>query len=241
MDRKILKTDAKEILSNNKDLYLYAFLYFVITTVVSVCLNYFEGLGTAIYFCVTIVLTSLLYKISLGVSYGKEISFEFDTFPRFLRTYLFYFLYNVLAFIPMSIVIFVFSLVTFISISTSSDVDTYYMQNREKIYLILVIIFILALIISIAIAIYITLKYSLSLYIASEEDNQYLTARECMNLSKNLIKGHKTEFFILQLSFIPWIFLVGITLGIAGIYVVPYQQLTYTQFYLKLKEQNKMY
>ena len=51
------------------------------------------------------------------------------------------------------------------------------------------------------------------------------------------MKGHKLEFFILELSFILWAFAIVFTLGIAAIYVEPYMQLTFANFYHNIKRQ----
>ena len=73
------------------------------------------------------------------------------------------------------------------------------------------------------------ISYSMAPYILSE--NQSMTAREAINESKRIMEGHKMDAFVLGLSFIGWIFLVAITLGFAGIYVIPYIQATFVNFY----------
>jgi uncharacterized membrane protein len=50
-----------------------------------------------------------------------------------------------------------------------------------------------------------------------------------------MMDGHKMEAFVLLLSFILWFFLIGITFGIAAIYVVPYLNATMVNFYNKIK------
>lgn len=77
------------------------------------------------------------------------------------------------------------------------------------------------------------LSYSMSYYILAENPN--MTAREALNESKRITNGHKMDLFVLGLSFIPWILLVIVTCGIAAIYVVPYMQLTNTNFYHSIK------
>ena len=67
-------------------------------------------------------------------------------------------------------------------------------------------------------------------------ENPDMTAREALNVSKRITKGHKMELFVLSLSFIPWIFLVAFTFGIASVYVVPYMELTITNFYHEIKD-----
>lgn len=77
-------------------------------------------------------------------------------------------------------------------------------------------------------------SYSLANYILA--DNPELTAREALNKSKEMMNGHKMDLFVLHLSFIGWYMLVGITFGIASIYVVPYMSATVANFYNSLKQ-----
>ena len=76
--------------------------------------------------------------------------------------------------------------------------------------------------------------YSMSFYILA--DNPELTAREALSKSKEMMNGHKWDLFVLQLSFFWWYLLVGITFGIAAIYVTPYITATTANFYNSIKE-----
>ena len=76
--------------------------------------------------------------------------------------------------------------------------------------------------------------YSMSFYILA--DNPDLTASEALAKSQSLMRGHKMELFILELSFIGWFFLIGLTFGLAAIYVVPYMEATMANFYNSIKE-----
>ena len=76
-------------------------------------------------------------------------------------------------------------------------------------------------------------SYSMSMYILSE--NKGKPALECINESKTMTNGHKMDLFVLGLSFIGWALLCVVTLGIAGIWVIPYMQATYTNAYKSLK------
>ncbi|MCC8073044.1 MAG: DUF975 family protein [Clostridiales bacterium] len=62
-------------------------------------------------------------------------------------------------------------------------------------------------------------------------DNPNLKPSEAIKLSKKMIKGNRTELFVLDLSFIPWYLLTAITLGIANIYVIPYVSTTKALYY----------
>lgn len=76
-------------------------------------------------------------------------------------------------------------------------------------------------------------SYSMALYIWAE--NKELGALEAINKSKEMMDGHKMDYFVLQLSFIGWILLTMVTFGIAGIYVIPYISATIINFYRSLK------
>ncbi|HMM05188.1 MAG TPA: DUF975 family protein [Clostridiales bacterium] len=62
--------------------------------------------------------------------------------------------------------------------------------------------------------------------------------QSALNESKQMMHGHKTDLFVLYLSFIPWLLLVGVTAGLAGLYVYPYMYTTVANFYRSLKEEN---
>lgn len=76
-------------------------------------------------------------------------------------------------------------------------------------------------------------SYSMSMYILAE--NKGKGALECINESRAMTDGHKADLFVLSLSFIGWILLGYITLGIAYIWVVPYMQATLANAYESLK------
>lgn len=70
-------------------------------------------------------------------------------------------------------------------------------------------------------------------------DNPEYTIGQAMKASCELVKGHKGDIFVINLSFLGWIILCGITFGLAGIYVVPYINLTFANYYDKLCELKK--
>lgn len=78
-----------------------------------------------------------------------------------------------------------------------------------------------------------SLSYSMATYILAE--NKGKSALECINESKEMTMGYKMDLFVLGLSFIGWGLLCVITLGIAGIWVIPYMQATYANAYNSLK------
>jgi hypothetical protein len=70
-------------------------------------------------------------------------------------------------------------------------------------------------------------------YILAE--NKEKSAMDCIEESIDMTDGHKWDLFVLNLSFIGWILLEIITLGLASIWVAPYMNATRVNAYLSLK------
>ena len=79
-------------------------------------------------------------------------------------------------------------------------------------------------------------SYSQSMFIMAEDKD--VKPLDAIKQSKELMNGHKMEYFVLQLSFIGWIILGSITFGIAFIWAVPYMQATYAMYFDELKKVN---
>lgn len=78
-------------------------------------------------------------------------------------------------------------------------------------------------------------EYRMISYILA--DDPQLSAMDCLRRSKEMMKGHKWNTFVLDLSFIGWELLSTITCGIAGVfYVNPYFQATNAELYKELKK-----
>lgn len=80
-------------------------------------------------------------------------------------------------------------------------------------------------------------EYRMIPYILAE--NPDMDRREAFQLSKDMMQGEKWNAFVLDLSFIGWQILSGITLGIVGIFWTnPYVYATNAELYLELKLRN---
>ena len=79
-----------------------------------------------------------------------------------------------------------------------------------------------------------TYAYALVSYILAE--NSDISSKDALELSEKMMKGHKGELFIFQLSFFGWHLLAILTLGILEIWIMPYQQTATTKFLLDIKE-----
>ena len=67
------------------------------------------------------------------------------------------------------------------------------------------------------------------------KDNPELSYNAAIERSMAMMQGHKWDFFCLFLSFIGWILLEIITFGIAAIWVTPYMNATFANYYEELK------
>ena len=79
------------------------------------------------------------------------------------------------------------------------------------------------------------LRYSMTYFIIA--DNPGISGMAAIKKSKEMMRGHKWELFVLGLSFFWWILLIVITFGLAAIYVVPYMHATTANYYEKLKSE----
>ncbi|HDR7250971.1 TPA: DUF975 family protein [Bacillus pacificus] len=72
-------------------------------------------------------------------------------------------------------------------------------------------------------------SYAMTYYVMVE--NPEYSVSQAMKESKNLMKGHKLDLFLLWLSFIGWAILAIFTLGIGFLWLSPYVSTTTAHFY----------
>lgn len=92
-------------------------------------------------------------------------------------------------------------------------------------------------------------RYRMAIYLLLEHPE--MSAMDCIRESKRLMKGHKWELFVFDLSFIGWALLIGFVdgfgaslgitllgvsvLGYVGyVFLLPYRQLSYSLYYRQL-------
>ena len=75
--------------------------------------------------------------------------------------------------------------------------------------------------------------YSQTMFILYENPN--MGANEAITRSKEMMEGHKMEYFLLYLSFLGWALLGIFTFGLLYIWLVPYMQTTMANYYRSLK------
>jgi uncharacterized membrane protein len=80
------------------------------------------------------------------------------------------------------------------------------------------------------------LQYSQAIYIMAE--NKDVDIFDALRKSRELMHGYKMDLFVFYLSFIPNVLLVLITIGIYGLYFIPYYYTAMVNYYLHLSKQN---
>lgn len=82
-------------------------------------------------------------------------------------------------------------------------------------------------------------RYSQAVLIMVEDPSKGVF--QCIRESKEMMVGYKFDYFVLELSFILWSLLALVTCGLALIYVYPYMNVTFANFYNKIKPESLVY
>lgn len=82
-------------------------------------------------------------------------------------------------------------------------------------------------------------RYSQAVFIMVENPNKGIM--QCIRESKEMMVGHKMEYFILEISFFFWMLLGSVTCGLACIYAYPYMTVTFANYYNRLKPVSVVY
>ena len=75
--------------------------------------------------------------------------------------------------------------------------------------------------------------YAMTPYIM--HDHPELDADDCISKSQEMMKGYKWKLFCLHFSFIGWILLCFLTLGILALWISPWTECSQVKFYEELK------
>lgn len=117
------------------------------------------------------------------------------------------------------------------------DLFTIYRNNFEKAFLVpfLVQLFIgLWCLLLIVPGIIMAYAYSMAVYVSN--DHPELSSMDAIRKSKELMRGHKWDLFVLDLSFIGWILLCLLTCGIGFFFLLPYIEAAHAEFYRELTD-----
>lgn len=79
--------------------------------------------------------------------------------------------------------------------------------------------------------------YAMAPYI-QQSQNENKNWKYCLDKSQAMMKGHKMDLFILDLSFIGWYLVGALCLGVGALFVIPYHQMSRANFYAALAAEN---
>ena len=77
-------------------------------------------------------------------------------------------------------------------------------------------------------------SYSMAFYI--KHDNPTYTWQQCIDESRKMMDGNKMRLFLLDLSFIGWIIVGVLCLGIGTLWVTPYMATAHANFYEEISQ-----
>ena len=80
------------------------------------------------------------------------------------------------------------------------------------------------------------LAYTFAIYLVVDKN---VSGSDSLKESREMMKGYKWDYFVFELSFLGWIILGALTLGILYIWLIPYICVASCLYYEKLKEIKK--
>lgn len=224
-----LRKQAREALKNNwgKAILLTLAYYFFVIILDAFQKIFFKSPSLSLAYSIIELVITVPIAFGLSISFlnlkrqktTTAFSFITEGFSRFGKCWNIYLWVLVKMLLP--ICCFIMAIILFCVL----------LAIRLQIWLV-IIISIIAYLTCIVYAVSRGLLYSLVYYIACDEPD--LTGKEVVNKSEKLMTGNRGNLFLLELSFIGWMFLGILTLGIGLIWVVPYLQVTVACFYDEL-------
>ena len=199
--------------------------YALITLLISFAMKTYEK-NTFVYALLYVVEIVISVPLSFGLAIsflklkrGEEVSsFSFitDGFTKFNRAWGIWFHIFVRLLLPFVCLIFVAILIGLLVFLKTP-------------YLAIAIIGSIIYIATIVYAVSRALLYTLSYYISY--DNTNLSSKDCVKKSAELMTGNRGNLLLLSLSFIGWILLSCITLGIGFLWLIPYIEVSIVCLY----------
>lgn len=150
----------------------------------------------------------------------------------------FLFLWGLIFFVGLGLLVgaFVFAVIIVISAQvTSAD------QLPQSVLAVIGLLFLIGLLLTAAgLVLYLPQYYAYSqvefILFEQLDKEEYHGAFALLKESRQLMKGFKGQRFVLDLSFIGWFILVGLSFGLVGIYVYPYYSAAQVHFFKQLKD-----
>lgn len=199
---------------------LFSTIFLDTTTVIGVVLNFLISFVISV---LTGLFTSGENYFYLKIACGRPVTisdvfYGFKLFPNkavFIQLFLAVCLY--LSMLPMT----VFS----------------FMVQKNPENSILMLPYSLSIILYLVVTVVISIIYAQAFFLLHDFPNY--SVRELLSMSRKLMKGNKGRYFYLMVSFIPLMLLGLLSCGIAFLWLIPYMNTTYAEFFLDLMKTNQ--
>lgn len=93
--------------------------------------------------------------------------------------------------------------------------------------------YLMLLLLSLALSVLFSMPFALTYYILA--DSRETGGMEAVRISLRMMRGNIGRYFLLRLSFVPWLLASVFTLYLALLWVVPYMEMSCVMFYRDLK------
>ena len=226
MTRAELKKQAKDTLRGRWGTAIAMVLLFeIITGALSMMGNYIVGFGTIAVLVITVPISygfiGQLIKFSRNEQVGVADFFNLG-FSNFKKSW------SIVGHTLLKLLPYIVGMILSIVLIVGSII---YTTQNENITMFIALVIMSYIVFFIVYILMLTKSY---LYVLPEyigNDTEDMTAKQIVEKSAELMKGHRMELFILELSFIGWMFLALFTCGIGLLWLMPYMQITSVKFY----------
>lgn len=217
-------------------LFISYLLSFVSTKFLSKKVNFNPVPPILLIIIFLIVFIRLFVSIAMYLGYNKALINNSHSSLRFNIKELFYYLISLEDTMPFIAIIFLYNLYICLwqMLAGLACVGLYFIFTLiAPLQLARILASIIAIILFLGVWIYKMASYSMAIYIKIENKN--ISAIDCINNSKEIMNGNISKLIFLELSFLPWIFLIIISLGMIYPFVGTYVSAANIEFYNFIK------
>jgi len=234
MTRAELKRQAKESLKGRWGTAIVMVLVFqIISWILSMIGNFVIGIGAIAVVVISVPISFGFIGQFMKFSRKEEVGivdFFKIGFENFGKSW------SIVGHTLLKLLPYVIGIIVSIVLMIASIVYTTQNEDIEMFFMLIPIAYVIFFVFYIMLIVK-TYFYVLTEYIGNDTND--MTAKEIVEKSAELMKGHRWELFVLELSFMGWVFLSIFTLGIGLLWLIPYMDVTIIKFYEYVAGVNK--
>jgi len=234
MTRAELKRQAKESLKGRWGTAIVMVLVFqIISWILSMIGNFVIGIGAIAVVVISVPISFGFIGQFMKFSRKEEVGivdFFKIGFENFGKSW------SIVGHTLLKLLPYVIGIIVSIVLMIASIVYTTQNEDIEMFFMLIPIAYVIFFVFYIMLIVK-TYFYVLTEYIGNDTND--VTAKEIVEKSAELMKGHRWELFVLELSFMGWVFLSIFTLGIGLLWLIPYMDVTIIKFYEYVAGVNK--